>query len=243
MKTEYEEELKKTRFHSEEKERNFKAENDSLTAKNAMLERENERLKTENLVLKAQPSMNQMGSAAWNPPSQPNNWHPPVPMQPQAPRPPVTGALGLAEFITPGRGLLPTPPGPPLYQPTQNFRSNKKNKPNQAQNQAQSTSIAAPNTGVSFGDTKKRKYTPAQEAKRKEKLLTRLIAKSKENGVDFIPEPGGVLESLYKEKVAKGLLPPITGLNNLSNIITYIVPSQIPLSSISCCSKANRICR
>ena len=57
------------------------------------------------------------------------------------------------------------------------------------------------------GIPKSRKYSDAQQEKRREKLLDRLLEKSKQTGIPFVPEPGGPLETLYKQKIASGQYP------------------------------------
>ena len=37
--------------------------------------------------------------------------------------------------------------------------------------------------------------------------MDRLVEKSKQTGIPFVPEPGGPLEALYKQKIASGQYP------------------------------------
>ena len=37
--------------------------------------------------------------------------------------------------------------------------------------------------------------------------MDRLLEKSKQTGIPFVPEPGGPLETLYKQKIASGQYP------------------------------------
>ena len=45
-----------------------------------------------------------------------------------------------------------------------------------------------------------RVYTDAQQVKRREKLLLNLMKKAEAEGKPFVPQPGGPLEALWKEK-------------------------------------------
>jgi len=104
--------------------------------------------------------------------------------------------LGVNFNQTPTLGMsLPSPSVQPNTNQQQSFNTGQNNQKK------------PPNITQGAGIPKARKYSDAQQEKRREKLLDRLLEKSKQTGIPFVPEPGGPLEILYKAKIASGHYP------------------------------------
>jgi len=120
--------------------------------------------------------------------------------------------LGVNFNQTPTLGMqqpFNTPSNPPAVQQTNTFQQQKQQQ-QQNFNTGQQNNQKKPNTPIitqGAGIPKARKYSDAQQEKRREKLLDRLLEKSKQTGIPFVPEPGGPLEILYKAKIASGQYP------------------------------------